>query len=1061
MKKNLYTKKIYWTLCLGIIFSASLLRAQLNGVYTIDNTVPVSTTNFTSFTQFASTLNLQGVSGPVTVNVGVTSGPYTEQIEIIQYAGASATNSVVVNGNGRTITFNATNTALRHTIMLSGADYMTWNNLRVIGTNATSALVVHLWNASDNNTFNNMYIEAPFNGTSSTQVPFSISGSSVSPTTSGNSGSMNIVNTCTMIGGYYNTVFYGNFSNPLNTGNEVRNSVLRDFYMYGFYNVYCVSSKVVRNLVDRQNRTTLTSTYGIYLTTGSMNSLVEGNRIRDLFITSIGNGSLAYPIYVVVDATAAQPNLIRNNVISDINSNGTIYGVYLNGADFAHTEHNTISLDYSLSTSGTAYGIYNTGGNNKIRNNNISVNRGGTGAKYGLYYTTTAINTISDYNNVYVGTTSGTYGFAYLNQTFSTLATWQAGTGYDMNSVSADPQYANPGGYDYSPTNLAVNNKGLAIGVLTDVNNVSRSPLAPDPGAYEIFNSPCTSAPPTNSFAVPTSSICPYELVEMTLQNTNTYTNSGYVVQWYSSPYVIGGYSAIAGSTLNSYATNQINTNLYFQAVVTCSYTNQSNTTTPQYVQVVPPVIDTVPYFESFESLAQNGLPNCYWSASNHKSNTYATATPGSGNRAPRTGNGYAYFDNKVYSNYFYSNQILLKTGITYSAALWYITDNGGYSPWADLSISFGTNQSPVGLNQIASKSPVTGQLYNLLSNTFSVATTGYYNIAVRATGSLGAAPYLAWDDLSITIPCSLNSPTLHLLAPMTPVCQGMPATLQAGGANTYTWSNGVEGSVNVVTPLTHSTYIVYGRDTLSGCSTSAAINVSITPSPVVGAIASNYSVCSGQSSTLSATGANSYYWSSGTSGPVSVVSPTISTTYQVAGTNSAGCTASAQVMVQVSAPPIIIAKASNSLICQGEAVQLTVSGADTYLWLASNLYSTASLINLTPQSSTIYTVTGTTLNGCSVTSQVVVVVEACTGLAKNTRRDFNIFPNPAADQLFIQTDGADAAITISDVSGRVIATTSASSELTAIDLTNYSAGVYYVRLQTNNYSRTEKFIRQ
>src|ERR1043165_5156466 len=116
-------KKIYGILCLGIVFSASMLRAQLNGVYTIDNTLPASATNFTSFTQFASTLNVQGVNGPVIVNVGLGSGPYTEQVEILQYTGASATNSVVINGNGRTITFNATNTALRHTIMLSGADY--------------------------------------------------------------------------------------------------------------------------------------------------------------------------------------------------------------------------------------------------------------------------------------------------------------------------------------------------------------------------------------------------------------------------------------------------------------------------------------------------------------------------------------------------------------------------------------------------------------------------------------------------------------------------------------------------------------------------------------------------------------------------------------------------------------------------------------------------------------------------------------------------------------------------------------------------------------------------
>src|SRR5690606_30360884 len=105
-------KKIYGLLCLGmtLVLPGTKLLAQLNGAYTIDNTIPSSATNFTSFTAFANAINANGVSGPVVVNVGATSGPYNEQIEIIQYAGASATNSVVINGNGRTITYNATNT---------------------------------------------------------------------------------------------------------------------------------------------------------------------------------------------------------------------------------------------------------------------------------------------------------------------------------------------------------------------------------------------------------------------------------------------------------------------------------------------------------------------------------------------------------------------------------------------------------------------------------------------------------------------------------------------------------------------------------------------------------------------------------------------------------------------------------------------------------------------------------------------------------------------------------------------------------------------------------------
>jgi hypothetical protein len=469
-----------------------------------------------------------------------------------------------------------------------------------------------------------------------------------------------------------------------------------------------------------------------------------------------------------------------------------------------------------------------------------------------------------------------------------------------------------------------------------------------------------------------------------------------------------------------------------------------------------------VPYFESFETLAQNGLPNCYWTASNFNAGTRVGTVSASGNRSAHTGTNYAYFESKPFPNYFYTSQILLKSGVTYSAALWYITENINFNQWPDLSILLGTNQSPNGLTPIASISPVTGQLYNSLSSTFTVATTGYYYIAVRATGSVsGVAPYLTWDDLSITIPCSLNTPPLSVLAPTTEVCQGMPTTLLAGGAATFSWSNGVQGPANVVSPLTHSTYIVYGIDTLSRCSNSLAINVTVTPAPVIGAVANNQSVCAGQSTTLSATGGDTYYWSTGSTNSISVITPMASGFYNVAGTNSAGCTGTAQVFVQVIAAPVLNALPSSSMICKGEEVKLSVVGASTYVWIASNLYSTGNQVTVMPQASTVYTVTGTTQNGCTVTAQVAVVVDACAGIAENTRGDYKIFPNPATDRLFIQTNGDHVNISITDVSGRVLVTQSATSSLSTVNLSDLSAGVYYISVQGNNYNRIEKFVRQ
>jgi hypothetical protein len=62
-------------------------------------------------------------------------------------------------------------------------------------------------------------------------------------------------------------------------------------------------------------------------------------------------------------------------------------------------------------------------------------------------------------------------------------------------------------------------------------------------------------------------------------------------------------------------------------------------------------------------------------------------------------------------------------------------------------------------------------------------------------------------------------------------------------------------------------------------------------PNPTVTLSSSQPSVmCSGQSATLSASGASSYSWNTGSTSPSIVVSPTTTTTYTVLGTNSSGC---------------------------------------------------------------------------------------------------------------------------------------------------------------------------
>jgi hypothetical protein len=83
----------------------------------------------------------------------------------------------------------------------------------------------------------------------------------------------------------------------------------------------------------------------------------------------------------------------------------------------------------------------------------------------------------------------------------------------------------------------------------------------------------------------------------------------------------------------------------------------------------------------------------------------------------------------------------------------------------------------------------------------------------------------------------------------------------------------------------------------LLGCSAVKTITVSVTPLPVLSFSASN-TICTGQTVTLSVSGASSYSWSNGNTGTAITVSPSVTTIYSVTGTTN-GCSSSS-ILTQV-----------------------------------------------------------------------------------------------------------------------------------------------------------------
>ncbi|HSI89701.1 MAG TPA: T9SS type A sorting domain-containing protein [Adhaeribacter sp.] len=459
----------------------------ISGTFTIDKNAPVSATSFQSFADALQALNSCGVSGPVTFNVAANSGPYNEQVTLNNILGTSATNTITFNGNGNKIAF-ANSTANRAVIRLDGASHITFDNFLIDATDATYGWGVHFQNGADNNTISNNTITiASTSTTEANSVGVVFSGSTTTVTSSGNTGSNNVVSGNTITGGFKGIHLQ---SSGAATNNELVNNTIKDFYSMGIEVANANATLVEGNDISRPARTAVTTFYGIYLTTGSVNTTISKNRIHNTHGAATSLTGAVYPIYITAsDAVAGAENVIKNNLIYNMNGNGTLYALYNSNSDGAHYYHNTVALENANST-GTVRGVYQTGAatNIKIVNNIFSIAAGASGVKTGLYFGTATSAITSNNNVLFVNGNTG-----YYSGIQATLADWKAANSgaYDQNSVSADPQFTSVATGNLMPTNAAINNIGQpAPAVTTDIAGLARNPNSPDPGAYEFMNSP-------------------------------------------------------------------------------------------------------------------------------------------------------------------------------------------------------------------------------------------------------------------------------------------------------------------------------------------------------------------------------------------------------------------------------------------------------------------------------------------------------------------------------------------------------------------------------------------
>jgi surface protein len=217
-------------------------------------------------------------------------------------------------------------------------------------------------------------------------------------------------------------------------------------------------------------------------------------------------------------------------------------------------------------------------------------------------------------------------------------------------------------------------------------------------------------------------------------------------------------------------------------------------------------------------------------------------------------------------------------------------------------------------------------------------------------------------------------------------------------------------------------------------------------------------SICAGQSFTMVPSGALTYTYSNGSA----IATPTAYSTYSVSGTDAIGCVSSVSAVsyIAVYTLPTVLATTNNTLLCSGQTVSLTATGASSYTW---NTTATTPVIAVSPTVTETYTVTGTDANGCINMTTVMQNVSLCTGVYSQLaiqNSPFVIYPNPN-NGLFILELTTNANVTITNALGQIVISEMLETGKHPIDISNESSGVYFVKVIENNQQHIQKVIKQ
>jgi hypothetical protein len=447
-------------------------------------------------------------------------------------------------------------------------------------------------------------------------------------------------------------------------------------------------------------------------------------------------------------------------------------------------------------------------------------------------------------------------------------------------------------------------------------------------------------------------------------------TSTSGTVNWYSSS--IGG--LILGSGTSFTTPNISSTTNYFAEAATASCTSATRTSVTATVNVTPSIAGVLSSSRcdagtlSLSASASIGGTVCW----------YATSTGGG---ILATGDNFTTPAISSTTNYF----VEATTASCTSATRTMVTATVNTTP----SFTSVTGASRCDAGTLTLSATTTGGVISWYAN-----PTGGVSLA---TGTSFTTPSISSSTDYYVEAFSSTCTTATRIIVNAVINSSIPITSSSGGSRcgtgtvnlsassasgTISWFTSATGGVaigsgtNFTTPSISATTNYYVEAATATCTTATrtAVTAIVNSLPTI-SISGTSAICTGASTTLTASGADTYVWTSGPSSDTYTVTPASSTTYTVTGTEIAtNCSNTATITV-VTSPgfSFSISAVVDSTTCVGATTTLTATGAVSYSWHHNG--SLSNIVAVSPITPTYYSVTGTNASGCTAVSSILVSV--------------------------------------------------------------------------------------